>query len=163
MTWFENPNKRKSLDNHWIIKAFRVSGWKDSNLRPHAPQTCTLTGLSYTPSDLSGTKLHVYFKITKFSTCFLFLFLGKLFRYKPRPHKTANITYIHLYHIVITPSANRPSKSTRGPQPNKRALYVNRPTSSDRHFRPRDTICPQKRRYPQSKTNKRTFPYPSLA
>ena len=28
---------------------FSESGWRDSNSRPHAPQTCTLTGLSYIP------------------------------------------------------------------------------------------------------------------
>ena len=27
-----------------------LSGWPDSNGRPHAPQTCTLTGLSYIPN-----------------------------------------------------------------------------------------------------------------
>ena len=43
------PKNKKSIDNHQIINAFYQSGWLDSNQRPHAPQTRTLTGLSYTP------------------------------------------------------------------------------------------------------------------
>lgn len=30
--------------------SLQLSGWLDSNQRPHAPQTRTLTGLSYTPN-----------------------------------------------------------------------------------------------------------------
>ena len=41
--------KQKNLDNLLIIKVLTKSGWLDSNQRPHAPQTRTLTGLSYIP------------------------------------------------------------------------------------------------------------------
>ena len=44
-----------------------VSGGLDSNQRPRAPQTCTLTGLSYTPN-FAGAKVHLIFEYTNYST-----------------------------------------------------------------------------------------------
>ena len=41
-----------------------LSGRQDSNLRPHAPQTCTLTGLSYAPRFCSAI-LHRNVHISK--------------------------------------------------------------------------------------------------
>ena len=44
-------SNKKSVDNLSIVNAFTIqSGWLESNQRPHAPQTRTLTGLSYTPN-----------------------------------------------------------------------------------------------------------------
>jgi len=45
--------KQKSIDNHQIINAFYQSGWLDSNQRPHAPQTRTLTSVYHWKSMLS--------------------------------------------------------------------------------------------------------------
>ena len=41
----------------WGLWYSILSGWQDSNLRPHAPQTCTLTGLSYIPKNFCGAKI----------------------------------------------------------------------------------------------------------
>ena len=40
------------------------SGRLDSNQRPRAPQTCTLTGLSYAPN-FAGAKVHLIFDFPK--------------------------------------------------------------------------------------------------
>ena len=48
-----------------------LSGGLDSNQRPHAPQTRTLTGLSYTPN--CGCKGTVFFCICKYSLYFFTL------------------------------------------------------------------------------------------
>jgi hypothetical protein len=39
--------KNKALQLRW--KAFLLSGWQDSNLRPSGPKPDALTGLRYTP------------------------------------------------------------------------------------------------------------------
>ena len=43
--------------NGWLS----MSGWDDSNVRPHAPQTRTLTWLSYTPLVISNCKGKTFF------------------------------------------------------------------------------------------------------
>ena len=64
--------KTKNLDNRLIIKVLTKSGWLDSNQRPHAPQTRTLTGLSYIPLCFSFAKVH---KKKHIQTIFTYLFL----------------------------------------------------------------------------------------
>ena len=66
--------KRKRLDNRQIVKPFLQSGWLDSNQRPHAPQTRTLTGLSYTPN--CGCKSSALFLNSKYFCGFLFLYFA---------------------------------------------------------------------------------------
>ena len=72
---FANLHKNKNLDNHLIIKVFSRSGWLDSNQRPHAPQTRTLTGLSYIPSQTLSVCVckGIMFFITVQAFCKLFL------------------------------------------------------------------------------------------
>ena len=43
------PTAKKKARRASTVKPFHQSGGLDSNQRPHAPQTCTLTGLSYAP------------------------------------------------------------------------------------------------------------------
>ena len=49
---------------------FLVSGRLDSNQRPRAPQTCTLTGLSYAPN-FASAKVLAYFEFCKCFPIFL--------------------------------------------------------------------------------------------
>ncbi len=53
--------KRKRLTDFTSISRSSQSGWEDSNFRPHAPQTRTLTWLSYTPLWKSDAKLRSNF------------------------------------------------------------------------------------------------------
>ena len=60
-------------ERHFRRKTSRcnLSGWLDSNQRPHAPQTRTLTGLSYTPNiakrryRIASAKVGLYFRVAK--------------------------------------------------------------------------------------------------
>ena len=47
--FYRNLDKKTKSPAQLRGAFFSESGWRDSNSRPHAPQTCTLTGLSYIP------------------------------------------------------------------------------------------------------------------
>ena len=67
----QNKKSIKNQNKSLIPNASRnKSGRLDSNQRPRAPQTRTLTGLSYTPLN-SAAKVWIYFIATKQNPTFL--------------------------------------------------------------------------------------------
>ena len=62
-------NERRQQTTKVCCLLSRKSGWLDSNQRPHAPQTRTLTGLSYIPN--CGRKsMHYFVKNQAFTQLF---------------------------------------------------------------------------------------------
>ena len=53
-------HKRKRLGNHQITKPFHQSGWQDSNLRPHAPQTRTLNRAELHPELFRSANIRTF-------------------------------------------------------------------------------------------------------
>ena len=52
--------QRKRLGNHQITKPFHQSGWQDSNLRPHAPQTRTLNRAELHPELFRSANIRTF-------------------------------------------------------------------------------------------------------
>ena len=88
--WFQESNirctclsdvqiskKKEGVRLLHLTPSCSVSGWLDSNQRPHAPQTRTLTGLSYTPNLVSGAKVRFCVDLRKSFSVFLIFFFGK--------------------------------------------------------------------------------------